>query len=47
MESLLKITRIIPMEITAAGMDADTVIPTLSPKYAFAPPKLRQAEYPE
>lgn len=27
------------MEITAAGMDADTVIPTLSPKYAFAPPK--------
>ena len=28
----------IPMEITAAGIDADTVIPTLSPRYAFAPP---------
>ena len=32
------ITRITPIEITAAGMDADTVIPTLSPKYAFAAP---------
>ena len=32
MESFFKITRITPMEITAAGMEADTVIPTLSPK---------------
>ena len=46
MESLLKITRIIPMEITAAGMDADTVIPTLSPKYAFAPPKTTASRIP-
>ena len=38
MESLLNIKRIIPIEITAAGMDAETVIPTLSPKYALAPP---------
>jgi hypothetical protein len=27
------------MEMTAAGMEADTVNPTLSPKYAFAAPK--------
>jgi hypothetical protein len=33
------ITRITPIEITAAGIDADTVIPTLSPRYAFAAPK--------
>ena len=30
--------RMIPIEITAAGIDADTVIPTRSPRYAFAPP---------
>ena len=29
----------IPMEITAAGIDADTVIPANSPRYAFAPAK--------
>ena len=38
MESRRKITRITPMEITAAGIEADTVMPTRSPKYAFAPP---------
>ena len=27
----------IPIDITAAGMDADTVIPANSPRYAFAP----------
>ena len=32
------ITRITPMEITAAGIDADTVIPTRNPRYAFAAP---------
>ena len=32
MESLLRMTRITPMEITAAGMDADTVIPTRRPR---------------
>ena len=31
-EFLRKITRITPIEITAAGMEADTVIPTLSPR---------------
>ena len=30
--------RITPIAITAAGIDADTVIPTLSPRYAFAAP---------
>ena len=37
-ESFLKIMRITPIEMTAAGIDADTVIPTRSPRYAFAPP---------
>ena len=32
-------TRITPMEITAAGIEADTVIPTRSPRYALAAPK--------
>ena len=31
--------RITPIEITAAGIEADTVIPTRSPKYALAAPK--------
>ena len=31
--------RITPIAITAAGIDAETVIPTLSPRYAFAAPK--------
>lgn len=31
--------RMIAMEITAAGMEADTVRPTRRPKYAFAAPK--------
>ena len=30
--------RKIPMEITAAGIDADTVIPAYSPRYVFAAP---------
>ena len=32
------ITRITPIAITAAGIEADTVIPTLSPRYALAAP---------
>ena len=32
MESRFNITRITPMDITAAGMDADTVIPTRNPR---------------
>ena len=39
MESLLRITRMIPMEITAAGIEAEIVIPTRRPRYAFAAPK--------
>ncbi len=31
-ESLRKITRMIPIDITAAGMEADIVIPTHKPK---------------
>ena len=45
-ESLLRITRIIPIERTAAGIDADTVIPTLSPRYAFAAPKTTAKRIP-
>ena len=45
-ESLLRITRIIPMERTAAGIDADTVIPTLNPRYAFAAPKTTAKRIP-
>lgn len=37
-EFLRRITRITPIEITAAGIDADTVIPTRRPRYAFAAP---------
>ena len=45
-ESFLKIFRIIPIETTAAGMDADTVIPTRSPIYALAPPKITASNAP-
>ena len=38
MESLFNMTRMTPMDITAAGMDADTVMPTLRPRYALAAP---------
>ena len=34
------------MEITAAGIDADTVIPTRSPRYAFAAPKRIARRHP-
>ena len=40
------ITRITPMDITAAGIEADTVSPTLSPRYAFAPPKMMDIKMP-
>ena len=45
-ESFFIIRRITPMEITAAGMDADTVMPTRSPKYAFAAPKIIASSTP-
>ena len=35
------------MEITAAGMDADTVIPTLNPKYALAAPNITAKRMPK
>ena len=34
------------MAITAAGMEAETVIPTRSPKYAFAAPKITARSIP-
>lgn len=34
------ITLITPIAITAAGIDAETVIPTRSPRYAFAAPNI-------
>ncbi len=45
-ESRLNIIRMTPMEITAAGIDADTVIPTRSPRYAFAPPNKTASSIP-
>ena len=39
-ESFFIMTRITPMEITAAGIEADTVIPTRRPRYALAAPKI-------
>lgn len=32
--------RRIPMEITAAGIDADTVMPAYSPRYVLAAPNM-------
>ena len=46
-ESFLKIMRITPIEMTAAGIDADTVIPTRSPRYAFAPPNKTASMMPK
>ena len=40
MEFFFMMIRMIAMEITAAGMEADTVRPTRRPKYAFAAPKI-------
>ena len=34
------------IEITAAGMEADTVSPTLRPRYAFAAPKTTASTMP-
>ena len=46
-ESFFRMTRMTPMEITAAGIDADTVIPTRSPRYALAPPKRMAKRIPK
>tara|TARA_Y100000758_G_C16032906_1_gene415298 strand:- start:879 stop:1097 length:219 start_codon:yes stop_codon:yes gene_type:complete len=35
-----------PMEITAAGMEAETVIPAKSPRYAFAPARIMESMIP-
>ena len=45
-ESFFIITRITPIEITAAGIDAETVIPTRKPRYAFAAPKITASKTP-
>jgi len=45
-ESLLKIPLTIPMETTAAGIEALTVIPTLRPKYALAAPNITERIIP-
>ena len=45
-EFLRMITRITPMAITAAGIEADTVIPTRNPKYAFAAPNITAKRIP-
>ena len=34
------------MESTAAGIDAETVIPTRRPRYAFAAPKITDSKIP-
>ena len=34
------------MESTAAGIDAETVIPTRRPRYAFAAPKITASKIP-
>lgn len=39
MDFFLRIRRITPIEITAAGIDADTVMPTRRPRYTLAAPK--------
>ena len=36
-----------PIEITAAGMEAETVIPANNPKYAFAPAKTMDSMIPK
>jgi len=36
----------IPMEITAAGIEAEIVIPTRRPRYAFAAPKTMASRIP-
>ena len=46
MESLRRMTRMIPMEITAAGIEAEIVIPTRRPRYAFAAPKTMASRIP-
>ncbi len=45
-ELFLKILRIIPIETTAAGIEADTVMPTRSPRYALAPPNITASSAP-
>ena len=46
MESRLRMILMIPMERTAAGIDAEIVIPTRSPRYEFAAPKSTASRIP-
>jgi len=45
-ESRLSTPRRMAMEMTAAGMDAEMVMPTRSPRYALAPPKTMASATP-
>ena len=46
MESLRMMILMIVIEITAAGIEAETVSPTFSPRYAFAAPKTTASTIP-
>ena len=46
MESFLRMNRMTPIDRTAAGMDAEMVIPTRSPRYALAAPKTTARRIP-
>jgi len=46
-EFRLRTIRVIPIAITAAGIDAEIVIPTRRPRYAFAAPKTIASRTPE
>ena len=46
-ESRLRSPLITPIDITAAGIEAETVSPTLSPRYAFAAPNTTARIIPE
>ena len=47
MESFRKTIRMMPIEITAAGIEADIVMPTRRPRYAFAAPKTTASSTPK
>ena len=45
-ESRFKMMRMIPIERTAAGIEAETVMPTRRPRYAFAAPNSTASRIP-
>ena len=46
-EFFLRMILVIPIAMTAAGIDAEIVIPTRRPRYAFAAPKTIASRIPE